>query len=336
MDLPSGGHLSHGYRTKQKSISAVSTYFSTMPYTVCSKTGYIDYDQLEKNSSLFHPHIIIAGGSAYPRDWDYKRMREIANKEGSFLMCDMAHISGIVAAQECNNPFDYCDIVTSTTHKTLRGPRGGIIFFRKGVRKELKGKQEMYDLENKINFAVFPSHQGGPHENTIAALAVALQESMQPEFKEYVVQLKKNCVRLGESLKKYGYSIVTEGTDNHLLLWDLRPQKLTGDKMEKLLEKVEISTNKNTIYGDTSALFPGGIRLGTPAMTSRGLKETDFEKVAEFLHKAVQISLQIIEAVGNSKSKDFIEKLEEWDLSSLKNEVHQFASKFPMPGFDSI
>ena len=261
LDLPSGGHLSHGYRTKQKSISAVSTYFSTMPYTVHSETGFIDYDQMAKNASLFHPQIIIAGGSAYPRDWDYKKMREIADKEGSYLICDMAHISGLVAAQECNNPFEHCDVVTSTTHKTLRGPRGGIIFFRKGLKSEINGKKEFYDFENKINFAVFPAHQGGPHENTISALAVALKECMNPEFKLYVKQLKKNCVVLCESLKKFGYSIVTGGSENHLLLWDLRPQKLTGDKLEKLFEKVEISANKNTIYGDTSALYPGGIRF---------------------------------------------------------------------------
>eukprot|EP01091_Cochliopodium_minus_P008652 TRINITY_DN1997_c0_g1_i1.p1 TRINITY_DN1997_c0_g1~~TRINITY_DN1997_c0_g1_i1.p1 ORF type:complete len:456 (+),score=125.58 TRINITY_DN1997_c0_g1_i1:391-1758(+) len=336
LDLPSGGHLSHGYRTKQKSISAVSTYFSTMPYTVDGETGLIDYDQLQKNASLFHPQVIVAGGSAYPRDWDYKRMREIADKEGCFLVCDMAHISGIVAAKECNNPFDFCDVVTSTTHKTLRGPRGGIIFFRKGVRSEVNGKKELYDLENKINFAVFPGHQGGPHENTIAAIAVALKEVMQPEFKNYIKQVKLNSHILSESLKKHGYSIVTGGTDNHLLLWDLRPQKLTGDKLEKLLEKIEISANKNTIYGDTSALYPGGIRLGTPAMTTRGLKETDFEKVAEFLHKAVEVALKIVESVGNTKSKDFLEKLETWDITSLKNEVHQFASKFFMPGFTDI
>lgn len=338
LDLPSGGHLSHGYRTKQKSISAVSTYFSTFPYTVHPTTGLIDYEQLEKNASLFHPNLIIAGGSAYPRDWDYKRMKEIAEKEGAILMVDMAHISGLVAAGECNDPFLHAHIVTSTTHKTLRGPRGGVIFYRKGVKSEdpKTGKKTMFDFEAKINFAVFPGHQGGPHENNIAALAVALEEAKQPSFKEYIAQVKKNSVAVAEALKKHGYSLVTGGTENHLILWDLRPQHLSGDKMEKLLEKINISVNKNTIYGDTSALFPGGVRVGTPAMTSRGLKEKDFEQVALFLDKAVQVAQEIMKTVGNNKSKDFLEKLESWDLSSFRKEVEEFASSFPMPGFHSI
>jgi glycine hydroxymethyltransferase len=331
LDLPSGGHLTHGYQTAKKKISSTSIYFESMPYRVSPKTGYIDYDRLEENAELFKPKLIISGASAYPRDWDYCRLRKIADKVGAYLLCDMAHISGLVAARECANPFDYCDVVTTTTHKTLRGPRAGLIFFRKGNKP---GSNEPYDLESRINFAVFPSVQGGPHENTIAAIAVALKEAQSESFKQYIRQVKANARTLGEELIKRGYDLVTGGTENHLILWDLRRLDLTGSKLEKLLEAASISANKNAVYGDVNAVSPGGLRLGSPALTSRGLKEADFAKIAEFLDRGVKIALDIQSKTGK-KLQDFLAAIQHRaDIKQLKEEVETFAKKFPMPGYD--
>ena len=221
--------------------------------------------------------------SAYPRDWDYKRFREIADSCGALLMCDMAHISGLVAAQEANSPFEYCDIVTSTTHKSLRGPRSGIIFFKKDER----------GLEAKINFAVFPMLQGGPHEHQIAALATQLKEVASPDFKAYIQQVVKNTRALAAALTGMGHVLATGGSDNHLILWDLRPHGVTGSKMEKVCDKAEITLNKNAILGDRSALAPGAVRIGTPALTTRGFKEEHFEQVAKFLDRALKIAIEV-------------------------------------------
>jgi len=304
-----------------------------MPYQV-NAAGWVDYDRLEENAALFRPKMIICGASAYPRDWEYARLRKIADKHGAYLLCDMAHISGIVAAQECNNPFEHADVVTTTTHKTLRGPRAGMIFFRKGFKKNPAGEktQEKYDLEERINFAVFPSVQGGPHENTIAAIAVALKEASTPEFKEYIINIKKNTQALAESLKKRGYTMATGGSDNHLILWDVRPQGLVGSKMEKVLELASISVNKNTVPGDVSALSPGGVRLGTAALTSRHFKEADFDKVAEFLDRGLKIAIRIQEKSGKLLKNFILALPDDEEIKKMKEDVEAFSSKFPMPG----
>ncbi|CAH1761455.1 5434_t:CDS:2 [Entrophospora sp. SA101] len=325
LDLPSGGHLTHGWQTSKKKISTSSIYFESMPYRVNPETGIIDYDRLEENANLFRPKLIICGASAYARDWDYVRLRKVADQHDAFLMADIAHIGGLVAGQEANNPFELCDVVTTTTHKTLRGPRAGLIFFRKKK-----------DLESRVNNAVFPSCQGGPHNNTIAAIAVSLKQVATPEFQQYAKQVRANAKALGNALISHGYRLATGGTDNHLVLWDLKPLKLTGSKVEKICDMVNITINKNSVPGDTNMLSPGGVRLGTPALTSRSFKEKDFEKVAEFLNRAVQIALAVQEKAGSKMMKDFVAACQDnEDIANLKKEVESFSTTFPMPGFDS-
>lgn len=331
LDLPSGGHLTHGFYTYskadngRKAVSATSIYFESLPYRVHPETGYIDYENLALQAGLFKPALIICGGSAYPRDWDYEKFRKIADENGSLLMMDMAHISGLVATKQQKSPFEYADVVTTTTHKSLRGPRAGLIFYRKDAR----------NFESKIAASVFPGLQGGPHVHQIAGVATQLKEVATEEFTAYSKQVVANAQALADQLQnKYGYTLATGGTENHLVLWDLKPQALTGSKMQTICDHCAITLNKNAVLGDKSALTPGGVRIGTPALTTRGLKEEHFRQVADFLHEAVQISLGI-QATTGKLLKDFENAvIASPAVKELKLKVQKFITQFPMPGFD--
>ncbi|KAI7871756.1 serine hydroxymethyltransferase-domain-containing protein [Spinellus fusiger] len=336
LDLPHGGHLSHGYQTPTKKISAVSMYFETLPYRLNEATGLIDYDALEANALLYRPKIIVAGASAYSRNIDYARMKKIADKTGAYLMSDMAHISGLVAANVLPSPFHHSDIVTTTTHKSLRGPRGSMIFFRKGTRT-VKNKDVPYNLETPINQSVFPGHQGGPHNHTIGAMAVALKQVKSPLYKQYQHHVLENAQALANALVSLGYDLVSGGTDNHLLLIDLRHKGIDGARVERILELINIAANKNTVPGDKSALIPGGLRVGTPAMTSRGLTAEDFVKVAGFIDTAVRIAQEQSAQVKGTKLADFKAHVGDGaqvqEVQHVKAQVAEFSRQFPTVGF---
>ncbi|KAF2240871.1 serine hydroxymethyltransferas-like protein [Trematosphaeria pertusa] len=352
LDLPHGGHLSHGYQTPTKKISAVSKYFETLPYRLDEKTGLIDYVKMEELANLYRPKIIVAGTSAYSRLVEYERMRKIAESVGAYLLSDMAHISGLVAAGVIPSPFPHSDIVTTTTHKSLRGPRGAMIFYRKGVRRvDKKGVEEKYDLENPINASVFPGHQGGPHNHTITALAVALQQAQTKEFKHYQQIVLDNAKALAERLgnsKEHGglgYNIVSGGTDNHLVLVDLKDKGVDGARVERVLELVGVASNKNTVPGDKSAMKPGGLRMGTPAMTTRGFQPEDFRRVADVVHRAVGITQKLdkdakakAEQTGRKNPgsvaafKEYVGEGEDiMDIIQLRKEVEDWVGTFSLP-----
>lgn len=338
LDLPHGGHLSHGYQTNTTKISYISKYFQTMPYRLNEDTGLIDYDTLEANAILFRPKVIVAGASAYSRVIDYKRMRAIADKVGAYLLSDMAHISGLVSAGVTESPFPYSDIVTTTTHKSLRGPRGAMIFFRKGIRSVTKkGKEIPYQLESKINFSVFPAHQGGPHNHTISALAVALKQTSTPEYKEYQKLVVSNASSFADALESKGFTLVSGGTDTHLILVDLRSKNIDGARVEAVLERANIAANKNTVPGDKSALFPSGLRVGTPAMTTRGFGPEEFSRVAGYFEKAVEIATALKAKETGDSAKALLASFKELAnddaaVKALATEVSEWVSQYPVPG----
>jgi glycine hydroxymethyltransferase len=280
LDLPSGGHLTHGFETIKNKVTASATYYKSVPYKVNSE-GFIDYDSVEKLAIENKPKLIICGASAYSRDFDYYRFKQISDSVGAYLMADIAHINAFIASKLMNNPFEHCDIVTTTTHKALRGPRAGIIFYRKR-------------FESKINAAVFPGLQGGPHQNQIAAVAYQLRECMTDEFKEYSRQVLLNAKALAKCFIDLRYDIVTNGTDNHMFLINLKNKNKTGDEVEKLLEEAEIFVNKNTVPGDISAMKPSGIRIGVCAITTMGMKEEHMSVVATFIHMIIEGQTSVI------------------------------------------
>jgi glycine hydroxymethyltransferase len=288
LNLSMGGHLSHG-----SAVNTSGILYTPCEYNLNKETGRVDYDEMEEIALRENPKLIIGGGSAYSREWDYKRMRAIADKVGALLMIDMAHPAGLIAAGLLDNPLKYAHIVTSTTHKTLRGPRGGVILLGKDFpnpfgKKNKKG--EVIMMSQLLNSAVFPGTQGGPLEHVIAAKAVAFGEALKPEFKEYQLQVKKNAAKLAEELIKRGFTIVSGGTDNHSMLVDLRQKypDLTGKVAEKALVAADITANKNMVPFDTRSAFQtSGIRLGTPAITTRGAKEDLMIEIAEMIEEVL-------------------------------------------------
>ena len=294
MNLNHGGHLTHG-----SAANYSGKYYNIVSYGVTPDTNIIDYEEVYRLAKEHKPKMIVAGASAYPRVIDFKRFSEIAKEVGAYLMVDTAHISGLIAAGEHPNPVPYADIVTSTTHKTLRGPRGGFI---------LTNNEE---LAKKIDAAVFPGAQGGPLMHIVAAKAIAFGEALKPEFKEYQRQIRKNAKALAEALIRYGFDLVSGGTDNHLMLADLRKFNTTGREMEQMLDSVFITANKNKIPNDTQAAsVTSGIRLGTPAVTSRGFLEDDMNKVAELIY---------LTASDYQAKADYI-----------KSEVSKLCEKYPL------
>ena len=294
MNLDHGGHLTHG-----SPVNFSGLYFNIVPYGVDDE-GFIDYDELERKAKEAKPKLIVAGASAYARTIDFKRFREIADEVGAYLMVDMAHIAGLVAAGEHPSPIPYADVVTTTTHKTLRGPRGGLILANK-------------EAAEKFNFnkAIFPGTQGGPLEHVIAAKAVCLGEALKPEFKEYAHQVVLNAKALADALQKQGFKILTGGTDNHLMLLDLRGMDISGKELQNRCDEVFITLNKNTVPNDPRSPFvTSGVRIGTPAVTTRGLKEEDMPKIAECIWLA---------------ATDFENKKE-----YIKAEVTKLCDKYPL------
>ena len=267
MKLSHGGHLTHGHK-----VSFSGIFYNSVQYGVNIKTGFIDYDEVSDLAKKHKPKILICGATAYPREIDFKKFSKIAKSVSAYLMADISHIAGLISTGLHPTPFPYADIVTTTTHKTLRGPRGAIIFS--------KNKE----LAEKIDKAVFPGLQGGPHNNVIAAIGIAFEEALKPSFKKYQKQVVKNARVLADELKKYGFNLVSGGTDNHLILIDLKNKNITGIEAEKKLEKAGIIANRNTVSGDESPFKPSGIRMGTPAVTTQGMKEKDMIKIAKKIY----------------------------------------------------
>ena len=308
LNLAHGGHLSHG-----SPVNISGQYFKPVAYSLNDETEELDYDEILKVAKECQPKMILAGGSAYPRKIDFKKFREIADEVGAFLMVDMAHIAGLIAAGVHENPVPYADVVTSTTHKTLRGPRGGLILCKKEVvRKNAEtGEEEVFPLAKKIDSAVFPGTQGGPLEHIIASKAICFGEALKPEFKAYGEQVVKNAAALADALIKEGFRLVSGGTDNHLCLVDVRNFGITGKEFETRLDEVHITVNKNAIPNDPEKpAYTSGIRVGTPAVTSRGFKEAEMAKIAKWMGMA---------------ARDF-----EGNADQIRAEVAELCAQFPL------
>jgi len=298
--LPMGGHLTHGWK-----VNFSAKFFKSVQYGVDEKTSLINYEEMERLAKENKPKLIFVGATAYPRVFDWKRLGDIADSVGAYLVADIAHIAGLVAGGAHPSPVSYVHMVSTTTHKTLRGPRGGIIMVtQKGVDKDP-------DLPKKVDKAVFPGLQGGPHENAIAGIAVCLKEASTPAFKKYAKQIVKNAQALAEELKKHGFNLVSGGTDNHLILIDLRNKNIAGPEAQDLLEEAGITINKNSIPFDPAPPFkPSGIRMGTPAITTRGMREKEMKTIAGWIN----------EVISNPKS-----------VKKVREEIKKFCKKFPLP-----
>ena len=311
LDLSMGGHLTHG-----SPVNFSGKLYQPYFYAVKKETGLVDYEMLETQARLEKPKLIICGASAYSRDWDYKRIRAVADEIGAFVMCDMAHPAGLIAKGLLNSPFDHCHFVTSTTHKTLRGPRGGIIMMKKDFEntfglKDVKGNVRM--MSNLIDMAVFPGTQGGPLEHVIAAKAVSFGEILTDEFTVYAKQVISNAQAMAAAFNAKGYKMISDGTNNHLMLIDLRNKNISGKKAEQVLGKADITINKNMVpFDDKSAFVTSGIRVGVPAITTRGMKEADMGFVVNVIDKVLM----------NADDEAI--------LTSVRNEVNEFMQQFKL------
>ncbi len=313
MDLSHGGHLTHG-----NPMTRSAHLYNFIPYKMKDpSTGEIDYEELRRLARKHKPKLVLAGFSAYPRELDYAKFAEIGNEVGALLMADMAHIAGLIAGGVAKNPFDYgFHVITSTTHKTLRGPRGGLILSMGTVSTPLRAPEKtLENIPTLIDRAIFPGTQGGPHEHIIAAKAVAFGEALKPEFKTYAKQIVLNAKALADAMIEQGFSLVTGGTSNHLILADVHKSfGLDGKVVEEALDKIGLTLNKNSVPDDTLPPFrPSGIRLGTPAITTRGLKEKDMAQIAKWMKRAID------------------NREDEAKLKALRDEVKKFALKFPLP-----
>lgn len=315
-------HLSHGFSLPTKKVHLSSKLFEWTHFEY-EEDGKFDYEAIARQAEEFKPKLIMVGYSAYPRHFDYKKLREIADKVNAILVADIAHICGLVATGNAPNCFEHCHVVSSTTHKTLRGPRGAIVWALQN--------HNGVSLINAVNESTFPGFQGGPHNHTIGAIATALKEASGEPFKAYVTQVVKNAKALAEGLKKRGYDLFTGGTDNHIVMMNLRSKGIDGGRVEHLFNQLDVSLNKNTLKGDSSAMRPSGIRLGSPAMTSRSLTEGHFDQIADFLHQGIQIATKNNSFKKNSEYNAHILKLakEDKDLIQLRDEIHRFAKSFP-------
>jgi len=313
LDLAHGGHLSHG-----SPVNLSGNHYNPIAYHVNEETGLVDYDELEKLAVEHKPKMIVAGASAYSRDWDFPRLREIADKVGAILMADIAHPAGLIAKGLLSNPVPHCHVCTTTTHKTLRGPRGGLIIVGKDFpnpfgAKTPKGETKM--MSAVLDFAVFPGQQGGPLEHVIAAKAVAFGEALTDSYKEYAIQMQKNAKVMAEEFVRLGYKVVSGGTDNHSMLIDLRSKfpEITGKKVENVLVKADITINKNMVPFDTRSPFStSGLRVGTPAITTRGLKEEDMPVIVQMID----------EVISNIENEEVI--------ASVRTRVNEMMSERPM------
>ena len=300
MSLPHGGHLTHGWK-----VSFSGKYFKSVQYGVDKETNLLNYQEIEKLAKKAKPKLIWIGATAYPRIFDWKKLGKIADLVGAYLAADIAHIAGLIVAGVHPSPVPFVHIVTTTTHKTLRGPRGGMIMVTE------KGLKKNPELARKIDRSIFPGLQGGPHENNIAAIAVCLKEASRPAFKRYGKQIVKNSKTLASELLKYGFNLITNGTDNHLILIDLRNKEVLGPEAQDRLEKAGITVNKNSIPFDPNPPFkPSGLRLGTPAITTRGMKEKEMKLIASWIN----------DVIADAKN-----------CSKVRNEVKKFCQKFPLP-----
>jgi glycine hydroxymethyltransferase len=314
LDLSMGGHLTHG-----SPVNFSGKLYKSSFYGVKKETGIVDYEMLEQKARAERPRLIICGASAYSRDWDYERIRKVADEIGAFVMCDMAHPAGLIAKGLLKSPFEHCHFVTSTTHKTLRGPRGGIILMKKDFEnpfgaKDPKGNIRM--MSHLLDMAVFPGTQGGPLEHVIAAKAVAFGELLSDEFTSYAKQVQLNAQAIAKAFVDKDYQLISGGTDNHLMLIDLRNKNLTGKKAQETLDKAHITLNKNAVpFDDKSPFVTSGIRVGVPAITTRGMKEGDMQTVVDLIDK-------VLMNIDNEKT-----------ITEVQHDVKEWMNKFPLyPG----